>query len=362
MSQSLEIAKHSLQCLLSGERLGEGRAEELMNAVMEGKVPSVQLAALLVALRLTGEGEEEIAGFARAMRSRVGRELAEYVPAEFETTRLQMVDTCGTGGDGAGTFNISTTAALVVAAAGVPVAKHGNRAMSGRAGSADVLEALGVTVDLSPNYSYQCLMQTGFGFFFAPQCHRAMAHAAPTRRELGVPTVFNLLGPLSNPAGAVRQLLGVNSAERVKVIAQVLRRLGVTSAWVVHGQDGLDEISLTTPTTVARLEAGEVHVETLDPRAYGFDCCAPEDLKGGDRDQNAAITEAILKGERGPRRDIVLLNAAAALCVSGKVNGLEQGIALARTVIDSGEALGLLEQVKAFTAEAAALREQGVSA
>ncbi|MBM7865445.1 anthranilate phosphoribosyltransferase [Heliobacterium gestii] len=362
MSQSIEIAKHSLQCLLSGERLGEGRAEELMNAVMEGKVPSVQLAALLVALRLTGEGEEEIAGFARSMRSRVGRELAEYIPAGFEAIRMQLVDTCGTGGDGAGTFNISTTAALVVAAAGVPVAKHGNRAMSGRAGSADVLEALGVTVDLSPDHAYRCLMETGFGFFFAPQCHRAMAHAAPTRRELGVPTVFNLLGPLSNPAGAVRQLLGVNSAERVPVIAQVLRRLGATSAWVVHGEDGLDEITLTGPTTVARLNAGEVQVESIDPRAYGFDLCAPDDLKGGDRNENAAITAAILNGEKGHRRHIVILNAAAALCISGKVNRLEEGIALARSIIDGGEAAGLLERVKKVTAQAASLREGGMSA
>ncbi|MTV47426.1 anthranilate phosphoribosyltransferase [Heliobacillus mobilis] len=357
----LEIARQSLHCLLGGERLGEQRAQMIMEAVMEGQVPSVQLAAILVALRLTGEGEEEIAGFARAMRQRVYSELQEYVPADFETTRSRMVDTCGTGGDGAGTFNISTAAALVVASAGVPVAKHGNRAASGRVGSADVLEALGVVVNLSPAYAYESLRETGFGFFFAPQCHRALAHAAPTRRELGVPTVFNLLGPLTNPAGAPQQLLGVNSAERVKTIADVLNRLGTKKAMIVHGQDGLDEITLTGKTHFASLDEGRVTVDMLDPRDFGFAYCTMDDLKGGDKEENARIVLEVLKGEKGPRRDIVLLNAAAALQVAGKVDSLQAAIHLAQEAVDSGKAMALLNRVSALTTEAAR-KSQEVSA
>ncbi|MDD2421861.1 MAG: anthranilate phosphoribosyltransferase [Heliobacteriaceae bacterium] len=354
MSCSREIVREGLAALLAGERLGEERTEAIMEIVMEGEVPPAQLAGILVALRLTGEGEEEIAGLARAMRCRVGRELQPFMPAGFGRLQDQLVDTCGTGGDGAGTFNISTAAALVVAAAGVPVAKHGNRAVSGRAGSADALEALGVVVDQPPKVAFACLAATGFGFFYAPQCHRAMAHAAPARRDLGVPTVFNLLGPLTNPAGAKRQLLGVNQAGRLTVMARVLARLGADKAWVVHGHGGLDEISLTGPTRVACLEQGQVSSFVLDPRDLGLAYCRPGDLAGGDREVNAGIIAGVLQGERGPQRDTVVLNAAAALYVAGRVADLPAGMAVAREVLDSGRARELLGRVREFTLTAAA--------
>lgn len=347
----MEIARESLNTLLAGERLGEERALAVMDAVMDGNVPTSQLAGILIALRLLGEGEEEIAGLARAMRRRVERELQPYRTKGFDVLQDRVIDTCGTGGDCAGTFNISTAAALIVAAAGVPVAKHGNRAVSGKAGSADVLEALGIAVDVSPALSFRCLTETGFGFFFAPRCHRAMAHAAPARRELGVPTVFNLLGPLTNPAGARRQLLGINRNARVGLMARVLARLGVQHAWVVHGLDGLDEISLTGPTEVARLKNGVVEETIIDPHDFGFSYCRPEDLQGGDKEHNAAIVQSVLRGVPGPAHDIVVLNAAAALCVAERVNDLSEGIRLAQAMITGGAASRLLARLQRLTNE-----------
>ncbi|QGG47725.1 anthranilate phosphoribosyltransferase [Heliorestis convoluta] len=343
-----DIARESLLTLLDGELLGEKRAESLMNAVMEGKVPPIQLAGILVALRFMGEREEELTGLARAMRNRVYREMTPFVPANYHEIKDSVVDTCGTGGDGAGTFNISTATAMVVAAAGVPVAKHGNRAVSGKAGSADVLEALGLAVDCSPEKSFQCLMKTGFGFFFAPQCHRAMAHAGPVRRELGVPTLFNLLGPLTNPAGAKRQLVGVNRPERVELMARVLRGLGVTKACVVHGHGGLDELTLTGPSQVAFLKEGEIENTLIDPKDYGFSYCHIEEVTGGTKEENAAILEKIFYGEKGPQRDIVVLNAGATFYVADIVSDLREGIALAEVTIDSGNVIALLQKIRTF--------------
>jgi anthranilate phosphoribosyltransferase len=317
----------------AGKSLCQVEAAEAFDLVMSGAATPVQIGALLMGLRARGETVEEIAGAARAMRAKV---LTVRAPEG-------AIDTCGTGGDGKGTFNISTCAAFVVAGAGVPVAKHGNRAISSRSGSADVLKELGVNIEASPETISRCIAECGLGFMFAPAHHAAMRHVAQVRTELGTRTIFNLLGPLANPAGAKYQIVGVFGKEWVEPIAQVLALLGTVRAWVVHGSDGLDELTTTGISDVALVDAGKVSTFRISPRNAGLPDARPEDLTGGNAVENAAHIRAVLGGLRGPLRDIVLLNAAAALLVAGKAKTLREGVALASESIDSGKALAVLE-------------------
>jgi len=317
----------------AGKSLSQEEAAEAFDLVMSGAATPVQIGALLMGLRARGETVEEIAGAARAMRAKV---LTVRAPEG-------AIDTCGTGGDGKGTFNISTCAAFVVAGAGVPVAKHGNRAISSRSGSADVLKELGVNIEASPETISRCIAECGLGFMFAPAHHAAMRHVAQVRTELGTRTIFNLLGPLANPAGAKYQIIGVFGKEWVEPIAQVLALLGTMRAWVVHGSDGLDELTTTGISDVALVDAGKVSTFRISPRNAGLPDARPEDLTGGNAVENAAHIRALLGGLRGPLRDIVLLNAAAALLVAGKAKTLREGVALASESIDSGKALAVLE-------------------
>ena len=317
----------------AGKSLSQEEAAEAFDLVMSGAATPVQIGALLMGLRARGETVEEIAGAARAMRAKV---LTVRAPEG-------AIDTCGTGGDGKGTFNISTCAAFVVAGAGVPVAKHGNRAISSRSGSADVLKELGVNIEASPETISRCIAECGLGFMFAPAHHAAMRHVAQVRTELGTRTIFNLLGPLANPAGAKYQIVGVFGKEWVEPIAQVLALLGTVRAWVVHGSDGLDELTTTGISDVALVDAGKVSTFRISPRNAGLPDARPEDLTGGNAVENAAHIRAVLGGLRGPLRDIVLLNAAAALLVASKAKTLREGVALASESIDSGKALAVLE-------------------
>ncbi|HEY6655622.1 MAG TPA: anthranilate phosphoribosyltransferase [Methyloceanibacter sp.] len=317
----------------AGKSLSQEEAAEAFDLVMSGAATPVQIGALLMGLRARGETVEEIAGAARAMRAKV---LTVRAPEG-------AIDTCGTGGDGKGTFNISTCAAFVVAGAGVPVAKHGNRAISSRSGSADVLKELGVNIEASPETISRCIAECGLGFMFAPAHHAAMRHVAQVRTELGTRTILNLLGPLANPAGAKYQIVGVFGKEWVEPIAQVLALLGTVRAWVVHGSDGLDELTTTGISDVALVDAGKVSTFRISPRNAGLPDARPEDLTGGNAVENAAHIRALLGGLRGPLRDIVLLNAAAALLVAGKAKTLREGVALASESIDSGKALAVLE-------------------
>ena len=318
-----------LQKVVDGQDLSEEEMIEVMTQVMEGKVDRSFLGGFLTALRMKGESVSEISGAAKVMR-----EKAETLNISGEGA----VDTCGTGGDGANTFNISTTAAFVVAGAGIVVAKHGNRAVSSQAGSADVLKSLGVNIEADKAVVEECLKSAGIGFLFAPHMHKAMKHAADVRRELGFRTLFNLLGPLTNPARVKAQVVGVFDAKWTSPLAHVLKNLGSHRAFVVHGEDGLDEITLTGPTSVAELNKGEVKEYTLDPIEMGLDYCSDEDLKGGSADDNAKILRELLDGAGGPKRDIVLLNAAAAITAGGKAGSIKQGLEVARKSIDSGAA------------------------
>ncbi|MBF0417682.1 MAG: anthranilate phosphoribosyltransferase [Magnetococcales bacterium] len=322
--------------VVTGVDLTQDEARWMMERIMSGEMTPAQIGAYLTALRMKGETVEEIAGSAMTMRAKATR---VHAPGT-------VIDTCGTGGDGQGTFNISTTVAFVVAACGVTVAKHGNRAISSKSGSADLLLALGVRIDLEPEAVERCLAEVGIGFLFAPRHHGAMRHAMGPRQELGFRTLFNLLGPLTNPAGAPNQLLGVFDARWVEPVARALGRLGARHALVVHGQDGLDEITTTGVTHVAEwTPEGRVQRHAWHPEAFGISLARPEDLAGGDAVHNAAITLGILTGERGPRRDIVLLNAGAALRVAGVVPDLPAGIAMAREAVDSGAARDRLERL-----------------
>ena len=344
MTGPFAVNDASLQAILNkvveGGDLAAAEARGAFEAIMDGQVAPASLGALLVALRMRGETVTEITEFARVMRERSTRVRCD-APV--------ILDTCGTGGDGAGTFNISTLAAFVVTAAGVVVAKHGNRSVSSRCGSADLLEGLGIRVDVPVDTVERSLREIGIGFLFAPSLHGAMRHAAPVRRELGVRTVFNILGPLTNPAGARHQLLGVYDPDRLEAMAEVLRDLGSERAMVVHG-DGLDEITLHGPTRVAELEGGRVRVREVTPEDAGLGRARLHDLVGGDVAQNVAIARAILDGERGPKRDIVLLNAAAALVVAGRAPDLETGVQRAAEAIDSGAALGVVDRMRALCA------------
>ena len=333
--------KNYLQKLIQGGELSEAETMAAFDLIMSGEATPSQLGAFLTALRLRGETVDEIAGAAQSMRRH----------AVFVDPRGRpVVDTCGTGVDALGTFNISTTAAFVVAGAGGPVAKHGNRSITSRCGSADVLGALGVNLEAPPEVMEECIGEVGIGFLYAPKLHPAMKHAMGPRRELGFRTIFNLLGPLTNPAGAKAQVLGVFAPELTEVFAQVLRRLGSRHVFVVHGHDGMDEITTTTASRVSELRDGTIRTYELDPLRYIETLGRPADLAGGDPAQNAGITLRILEGEEGPRRDIVCLNAAAGIVAGGMAPELAAGMQVAAAAIDSGKALaapqGLIERTK----------------
>lgn len=330
-----EVVRAALARLVEGETLSMDDAQVAMGAVMDGEATPSQLAALLMGLRMRGETVEELAGFAAAMRERV---LRVDAPAG-------AIDVVGTGGDGSGTFNISTTAALITAAAGVPVAKHGNRAITSKAGSADVLEALGVRIDHDAASAGVALRELGFAFLFAPNFHPAMRHAGPTRREIGVRTAFNLLGPVTNPAGTTRQLLGVADPAAAARMAEVVRLLGTDRTFVIHG-DGVDELPLDGSGVAYVVADGTVERHAIDAAALGFKRASTARLSGGTADENARLIEAVLNGESGARRDVVLLNAAASLLVAGVVDRMEEGIDRAALVIDSGEAAALLGRLR----------------
>jgi anthranilate phosphoribosyltransferase len=332
--------KQAIEKVVNHYHLSEAEAEETMGQIMGGEATQAQIAALLTALRLKGETVEEITGFARAMRAKGNR-----IAPRFQ----MMVDTCGTGGDQRFTFNISTTAAFVVAGAGLPVAKHGNRSVSSRCGSADVLEALGVNLGLTPEQVEACLEETGIGFLFAPVFHAAMKHAIGPRREIGIRTVFNLLGPLTNPAGAQVQLLGVYDPNLTAVLACVLRRLGARRSIVVHGSDGLDEITNTGRTRVSELNGDQIRTYYLEPADLGLARGRLEEILGGNAEENARITRDVLSGRPGPCRDVVLMNAAAALLAGGKADTMQDGVHLAAEIIDSGQALAKLDSLVRFT-------------
>jgi anthranilate phosphoribosyltransferase len=323
----------AVERIRAGEHLARSEAAAAMEEILSGRAAEPQMVEFLAALREKGETEEEIVGFATVMRRHARPIFPGGVPGDW-----RLVDTCGTGGDATGTFNVSTCAAFVVAGAGVRVAKHGNRSISSRCGSADVLEALGVDLLAPPERVAECIEQVGIGFLFAPALHTAMKHAMPARRRLGGRTVFNLLGPLTNPAGARVQVLGVFAADKVGLLAGALAKLGVERAFVVHGADGLDEISLSGETHVAEVHYGTVRNYTVTPEDFGLPRANIHDLTGGDAPENAAIIRRILDGERGPRRDIVLANAAAALVAAGAAAGFREGVALAAAAIDSGAA------------------------
>lgn len=332
-------AGSTLQRLLDRENLGRAEVARLFGRIMDGEVAESQIAALLVAFAMKGETPEEIAGAVEAMRARV-----RGVPHG----RADLIDTCGTGGDGRGTFNVSTAAALVAAAGGAAVAKHGNRAVSSRSGSADLLAALGLAVEVEPERSARQLESLGIAFLFAPAHHPAMKAVAPVRRALGVRTMFNLLGPLTNPAGARRQLVGVYARNRVETVAHVLAGLGCEHALVVHGHDGLDEITTTTITHVAEVRGSSVHTYELDAEELGVRRAAPEALAGGSPQENAERLLALLAGEPGPLADIVALNAGAALYVAGKSASIGEGAELAKAVLASGAAHAKLQALKSF--------------
>jgi anthranilate phosphoribosyltransferase len=328
------IAKAATGATLTREEAARG-----FDRMMSGEATPSQMGGLLMALRVRGETVEEITGAVTAMREKMLR----------VTAPPDAIDVVGTGGDASGSYNISTCAAFIVAGAGVPVAKHGNRALSSRSGAADVLGALGVKIEIAADDVGRCISEAGIGFMFAPAHHPAMKNVGPTRVELGTRTIFNLLGPLSNPAGVKRQMVGVFSRQWVEPLAQVLKNLGSESAWVVHGSDGLDEITISGPTHVAALENGAVRMFEISPEDVGFKRAGPEAVRGGDADENAAALLAVLKGKPGAFRDVAILNAAAGLVVAGRARDLQQGVVLATKSIDSGEAEGRLDRLIAVS-------------
>jgi anthranilate phosphoribosyltransferase len=334
------VIQQALTRLLEGHDLEQAEARNVMRSIMEGEATPAQIGGFLVALRLKGETADEIAGCAEAMREHV---------LVVRPQRSDLVDTAGTGGDGARTFNISTAAALVAAAAGAGVAKHGNRAISSSSGSADVLEALGFQLELEPALIARSIDELGFGFIFAPTHHPAMRHAAPVRRELATRTVFNVLGPLTNPAGARAQVVGVYSPELVPTIADVLARLGAERAFVVHGAGGIDELSPAGPNLVCEVVDGSVRRREIDPLELGVPRCSPDELRGEGPAENAVVIREIFQGRNGGCRDAVLLNAAGAIAAGGLARDLGEGLGLAREAIDTGHAAELLEQLIEFS-------------
>jgi anthranilate phosphoribosyltransferase len=334
--------KDHLQTIISGNNLTEAQSAEVIGTVLAGEATDAQIGALMGALATKGETFEEVAGAARAMRKAALR---------IQTTGSPVVDTCGTGGDGAKTFNISTTTAFVVAGCGVTVAKHGNRSVSSKCGSADVLETLGMNLSTPPEVVEEAIAEIGIGFLFAPLYHGAMKHAGRARQEIGLRSIFNMLGPLTNPAAANCQLIGVFAPELTEMFARALQLLGATSALVVHGHDGLDEITVCDQTRVSQLKEGLVRTFDLDPEPLLGRTHGPEALAGGDPAENAAITRAVLQGETGGRRDIVCLNAAAALVAADKAADFKAGLEKAADAIDSGAALEKLDALVAYTQE-----------
>lgn len=328
------MIKEAILKLAQRNDLTAQEALEVMNEIMDGKASPVQMSSYLTALSLKGETIEEITGSAKGMRDHCIRLLHE----------MDVLEIVGTGGDGANSFNISTTSALVIAAGGVPVAKHGNRAASSKSGAADVLEALGVKINVSPEKSAAMLKKIGICFLFAQNYHIAMKYVAPIRKELGIRTVFNILGPLSNPAGANMQVMGVYDENLVEPLARVLFNLGVKNAMVVYGQDCLDEISMSARTTVCEIKDGIFRSYEIEPEQFGFKKCSKEELVGGTPEENAKITLAILNGEKGPKREAVLMNAGAGFYVAGKVSTLEDGVKLAAELIDRGKAKERLDE------------------
>ncbi len=330
------MIQETLSRVVRRENLGREEAASVMRILMTGEATPAQVGALLTALAMKGETVEEITGFAETMRA---------MSTKISTTSIGMVDTCGTGGDKSGTFNISTTAAFVVAGAGVPVAKHGNRSASSLCGSADVLENLGVNLDVSPELVGACVDEIGIGFLYARNLHSAMKHVGPIRAELKLRTVFNILGPLTNPAGAEGQVMGVFDKALIKPLAEVLLQLGSRHVFIVAGSDGLDELTLTGPSSVAEGREGKVTTYDVEPGQFGLPTVSADALKGGDADTNAAILRAVLSGESGPARDIVVLNAAPALVAGGAAETIASGVKQAQAAIDSGAALEKLEQL-----------------
>ena len=331
--------KSILAKVATGATLSRDKSASAFDRMMSGEATPSQMGGLLMALRVRGETVEEITGAVSAMRAKMLRVKA---PPE-------AIDVVGTGGDGSGSVNVSTCASFIVAGAGVPVAKHGNRALSSRSGAADVLAALGVKIDISAEHVGRCVAEAGIGFMFAPAHHPAMKNVGPTRVELATRTIFNLLGPLSNPAGVTRQMVGVFSRQWVQPLAQVLKNLGSQSVWVVHGSDGLDEITLTGPTFVAALEKGTVRSFEVTPEEAGLKCVAGETLKGGDANANAIALQSVLDGMPSPYRDVALLNAAAALVVAGRARDLKAGVAMGVQSIDSGAAASRLKHLIAVS-------------
>ena len=330
------MIQEAIKDLIAGADLGRARTRAAMDQIMSGQATDAQIGAFLVALRIKGETVDEIAGCAEVMREKA---------TPIATTRPDLIDTCGTGGDDSGTFNISTAVAFVACGAGLAVAKHGNRSISSHCGSADVLAALGVNVEASPEKVGECIDEVGIGFLFAVALHGAMKHAIGPRRELATRTVFNVLGPLTNPAGAKRQLIGVYDGALTEALAGVLGQLGSERALVVHGSDGLDEITLTGPTQVSELRDGRVSTRQIDPRDFGLQLAPAEALQGGDAAYNARILREVLDGREGPRRDVVLINAAAAIAVGGRAEDTTAGLELARASIDSGRARQALDRL-----------------
>ncbi len=335
------MIKDAIKKVADNQDLTRAEAAQTMDTIMKGEATPSQIAAFITALRMKGETSDEITGCAAKMREHA---------TNIHPRQKDLVDTCGTGGDVSGTFNISTVSAIVTAGAGIPVAKHGNRSVSSRCGSADVLEALGVKIDLGPKQVEACIDQVGIGFIFAPNFHKAMRFAMPSRREIGIRTVFNILGPLTNPAGASAQVLGVFKAELTGIMAKVLGNLGVKQALVVHGEDGLDEISISDKTRISHLKDGKVKNYTVKPEDFGVKPAKRKDIQGGSARDNAGIALKILKGEdKGPKRDVVLINAAAAILAGGKAKNLKEGFKKAAESIDSGAAAKKLAEFIAFT-------------
>ena len=334
--------KPLLAKVADGASLTVDEAETAFTIIMSGQATEAQIGAFLMALRVRGETVDEITGAVRTMRAKA---LAVKAPEG-------AIDVVGTGGDGSGTYNISTAAAIVVAGSGVPVAKHGNKALSSKSGAADVLTALGVNIDADLSLVERAIAEAGIGFLMAPRHHSAMKYVGPARVEMGTRTIFNLLGPLSNPAGVTRQFTGVFARDWIEPMANVLNNLGCVAAWVVHGSDGLDEMTTTGPSFVAELKAGKVSTFEVSPEDAGLGVASPEDLKGGDGAHNAKALTAVMDGEPGPYRDVTLYNAAAALIVAGKAKDLKQGVEIAAAAIDRGQAKAALDKMVAITNEA----------
>ena len=347
------MIKGAIAKVVGKKDLSEAEMIDAMNQIMGGEATPAQVGSFITALRMKCETIEEIVGAAKVMRDhatpiKVGG-VVDLDRDEINLDRETILDTCGTGGSGTKSFNISTTVAIAVAACGAKVAKHGNRSVSSLCGSADVLEKLGVNLGVSPETVGRCVDEIGVGFLFAPALHGAMKYAIGPRREVGIRTIFNVLGPLTNPAGADRQVLGVYKDDLVEPLAKALLSLGCRRGFVVHGSDGMDEITLTGPTLVAAIGGGAVEVQTIEPQQFGFECCSLSDLQGGDAGQNAAIVKAILSGEKGPKRDVVVLNGAYALVAAGLATGVDEGIEKVRAVLDNGKAQETLDALVRMT-------------